>query len=286
MHKYSWLRFWKSFLLWLHVAGVVGAYAYAYWQAPFSKKDRVRLKKLATESTTPDNTHTSHPMVSIILPARNEESNIQRCVTSLLEQDYACYEVIVVDDNSTDQTGEILDELAQSHPCAERLRLLHVQALPAGWCGKPYAIHIGVQKAQGEWLLLTDADAWHSPGTLRSALTFAQEEQAELLTLGTKQEVLTFWERVMMPMAYIGLSFRYPVKQLNTATSAIATANGQYILIQREAYEQIGGYQRHDLRNTVLERYRAWACDQRARLPSALCRRWGSHPCTYVPQPG
>jgi chlorobactene glucosyltransferase len=194
-----------------------------------------------------------HPFVSIIVPARNEERNIRRCVTSLLEQNYQNYEVIVVDDDSTDGTGRILDDIAQSHPHGNRLYVLRLRGLPEGWTGKPHAIHAGVQEAHGSWLLFTDADTWHAPNALPTALKKAQEEGIDLLSLGTTQELPGFWNKVMMPMAYIGISMQYPVKKINDPNSRVALANGQYILLRRTVYDITGGYARPDLRNTLLD---------------------------------
>jgi chlorobactene glucosyltransferase len=191
--------------------------------------------------------------VSIIVPARDEERNIRRCVQSLLEQDYANCEVIAVDDGSTDATGQILDDLVHTHPNGKRLWILRLRDLPPGWAGKPHAIHSGVQEAQGQWLLFTDADTWHAPNALRSALAQAIDEKADLFTLGSQQELPTFWDRVLMPMAYLGISMLYPPRLVNDPASPVAVANGQYILIRRSVYDQLGGYARPDLRGTLLD---------------------------------
>ncbi len=188
------------------------------------------------------------------MPARNEERNIRPCVESLLEQDYDHYEVIVVDDGSTDGTPRILDELIASHPHSDRLFVLRLRdALPEGWAGKPHAIHMGTQEAHGEWFLFTDADTWHAPNALRSSLTQAIEEQADLFTLGSTQELPTFWNRVLMPMAFLGISMLYPPKLVNDPLSKVAIANGQYILIRRQVYETLGGYARPELKDTLLD---------------------------------
>ncbi|GCF09342.1 glycosyl hydrolase [Dictyobacter arantiisoli] len=196
----------------------------------------------------------SLPVVSIIMPARNEEQNIRRSVQSLLEQDYTRYEIIVVDDGSTDRTGVILEELQQRHPQGQRLRVLHLEdELPAGWAGKPHAIHCGVQEAKGEWFLFSDADTWHAPNALRSAITQALEEHADLFSLGSEQELPTFWDRVLMPMAFLGIGMLYPPRLVNDPASPVAIANGQYILIRRAVYEQLGGYARPEMRATLLD---------------------------------
>ncbi|HLG63303.1 MAG TPA: glycosyltransferase [Ktedonosporobacter sp.] len=251
MSKQHWWRFWTRIFLWSHVINVVIFYITAWLRTMPEKKDRVRI--LPTENVASPVTATTSPMVSIIVPARNEEGNIRRCVESLLEQDYASYEVIVVDDESTDNTGRILDELAASHPHGSRLWVLRLRDLPAGWAGKPHAIHMGRQEARGEWLLFTDADTRHAPNALRSALAQAICEQADLLTLGTTQELPTFWDKVLMPMAYLGISMLYPPKLVNDPRSKVALANGQYILIRRAVYDQLGGYARPELRGTLVD---------------------------------
>jgi chlorobactene glucosyltransferase len=251
MRKYSLKKAWPRLLLWSHVIGVVGFYLAVWLRTSPNREDHVKkLPTTPTEATLPERA----PSVSIILPARNEEHNIRRCVESLLAQDYANYEVIVVDDGSTDATVRILDELVSSHPLGHRLYVLRLRdELPRGWAGKPHAIHLGVQEAQGEWLLFTDADTWHAPVALRSALTQACQENADLFTLGSTQELPTFWDKVMMPMAYLGISMLYPPRLVNDPRSSVAVANGQYILIRRQVYEALGGYARPELRSTLLD---------------------------------
>ncbi|MBV9228520.1 MAG: glycosyltransferase [Chloroflexi bacterium] len=251
MKKRYWWRSWPRFLLWSHVIGVIGFYLVIWLRTAPKKEDRVR--KLSLDEPATDTTSAKRPQVSIIVPARDEERNIRRCVQSLLEQDYDCYEVIVVDDGSTDGTGRILDELAASHPHGNRLWVLRLRDLPEGWAGKPHAIHSGTQEAQGEWLLFTDADTWHAPEALRSALTQALEERVDMFTMGSTQELPTFWDKVMMPIAFLGISMQYPPRLVNDPNSSVAVANGQYILIRREVYDTLGGYARPELRATLLD---------------------------------
>ncbi len=238
-------------LLWAHVIGVVGFYLVLWQRTAPNKHDRV--KPLPAEDSLASSRPPVGPTVSIIVPARNEERNIRRCVTSLLEQDYEHYEVIVVDDGSTDATGCILDDLVHTHPHGDRLWVLRLRDLPNGWAGKPHALHCGVQEARGEWLLFTDADTWHAPNCLRSTMAQALQEQADLFTMGAEQELPSFWDKVLMPMAYLSISMQYPPKKVNDPNSSVAIANGQYILIRRQVYDIIGGYARPDLRGTLLD---------------------------------
>ncbi len=287
MQRYNWLRFWPRIFLWSHVIGVVGFYLVNWWRTTPGKDDVVKVLPPAqsryshTEAEPSEIPPTTSPFssapapqkaavaaapgresllaseerppVSIIVPARNEERNIHRCVSSLLAQDYENFEVIVVDDGSTDNTGKILDDLAATHPNGQRLWVLRVRDLPAGWAGKPHALHRGVQEANGSWLLFTDADTWHEPDTLSSALTQALAERADLFTLGSAQQLPGFWNKVLMPVAFMGVSMLYPPRLVNDPHSPVAVANGQFLLIRRAVYEMVGGYARRDLRYTLLD---------------------------------
>lgn len=235
---------WSRVIWWSHALGVAGFYTFLWF--------RTRPKQSAP-LTSPDERNSSLPAVSVIVPARNEEETIQRCVISLLEQVYPAYEVIVVDDDSTDRTPLLLDEIARTHPQGAHLRVIHLRGLPTGWAGKPHALHAGAQEARGDFLLFTDADTWHAPQALATAVTRAEEKRLDLLSLGTTQELPSFWERVMMPMAHLGISMQYPPDQVNDPDSPLALANGQYILLRQTVYERLGGYARPDLRATLLD---------------------------------
>ncbi len=251
MMKQNRLRSWSRLFLWSHVISVVGFYLVLWLRTTPGKEDRV--KKLPRQPQEPGQLKNC-PSVSIIVPARNEEDNIRRCIESLLEQDYDNYEVIVVDDGSTDETPQILDELAASYPHSNRLYVLRLRdRLPGGWAGKPHALHKGTQEARGEWLLFTDADTWHAPAALPTAVAQATSEHIDLLSFGTQQELPSFWNKVSMPLAYIGITMQYPPRKINDPLSPIALANGQYILIRRAIYDALGGYARPELRNTLLD---------------------------------
>jgi chlorobactene glucosyltransferase len=281
MQRYDRWQFLPRVFLWSHVIGVVGFYLVNRWRTAPGKNDVLlqypqagseqheipastpplsgipMKQKEVVVASAPERESTvlseGKPQVSIIVPARNEERNIRRCVSSLLEQDYENFEVVVVDDGSTDNTGKILDELAVTHPNGRRLWVLRLRDLPPGWAGKPHAIHQGVQEASGTWLLFTDADTRHAPNALCSALTQAMAEQADLFTLGSTQELPDFWNRVLMPVAFMGISLLYPPRLVNDPRSPVAVANGQFILLRRAVYEMVGGYARRDLRYTLLD---------------------------------
>jgi chlorobactene glucosyltransferase len=251
MKKHILLKNVSRFLLWSHVISVIGFYLVLWMRSTPAKKGRVN--KSVSKSENPEQS-VNFPLVSIIVPARNEERNIWRCVGSLLEQSYPNFEVIVVDDGSTDETPAILENIIQTHHQGNRLWVLRLRdELPEGWAGKPHAIHAGVQESHGEWLLFTDADTWHAPNALQCALTSALNSGSDLYTLSTAQELPGFWEKVMMPMAYLGISMMYPIKKVNDPLSSIAIANGQFMLIRRAVYDILGGYARPELRNTLLD---------------------------------
>src|SRR2546421_1024094 len=251
MKKHNWLISWSRFLLWSHVISVVGFYMLLWFRTNPNGGKREKAGK--TRSTLKSSGIVTGRSVSIIVPARDEERNIRRCVTSLLEQQYDDYEVIVVDDGSADSTADILDEIARTHPRGHRLWVLRLRDLPKGWAGKPHALHAGAMEAHGDWLLFTDADTWHAPDALQFAVSKANAEGIDLLSLGAEQELPGFWNKVMMPMAYLGISMQYPMKLVNDPDSPVAIANGQYILLRRAAYDILGGYARPDLRNTLLD---------------------------------
>jgi chlorobactene glucosyltransferase len=251
MKKRNWFRSLSRLFLWSHVLGVVGFYIVLWLRTAPAKEYRAEKEPPEPEGTAQSS---GGPLVSVIVPARNEERNIRRCVISLLEQDYENFEVIVVDDGSTDATPRMLEEIAQSHARGSHLYVLRLRDnLPQGWAGKPHAIYRGTQEARGDWLLLTDADTWHTPGALRYAVNKAIDEQVDLLSLGSRQELPGFWERVVMPMAYLGILMQYPPRQVNDPRSPVALANGQFILIRRSVYDALGGYARPELRDTLLD---------------------------------
>jgi glycosyltransferase involved in cell wall biosynthesis len=177
-------------------------------------------------------------LVSAIIPARNEEASIALAVESIAAQ-LEVGEVIVVNDQSTDATGAILAELAARVP---KLRVLETGALPAGWVGKNYAVSIGAAAAKGEWLLLTDADTFHYSGSTRRALMDAVDHNAVLVSYSPEQELQTWWERALIPFVYCRLAAKFSFARVNDPARPDAAANGQFVLMLRDAYEAVGGH--------------------------------------------
>lgn len=178
--------------------------------------------------------------VSVIIPARNESATIATVVRSVLASSYAPFELIVVDDRSTDDTAAQVEAIATTDA---RVRLVRGAELPTGWLGKPWACHQGAEAATGRYLLFTDADTEHAPALLGHALGAMERDHPGLLTLITRQDCLSFWERIVMPQIWVPLGFRYPPSRVNGATKPHElVANGQFILVHRDTYEAIGGH--------------------------------------------
>jgi|HubBroStandDraft_4_1064222.scaffolds.fasta_scaffold147016_2 glycosyltransferase involved in cell wall biosynthesis len=175
-----------------------------------------------------------HPEVSVIVPARNEAACLADCLRSLAGQDGPSYEVIVVDDQSTDATHSI----AESFP----VRVISADPLPPGWSGKCNAVWSGAKAARGQWLLFTDADTKHSPHSISAGLSEAAGFDAALLSYSPKQEVRSFAERALMPVIFAELAATYRPKDVCDPNSPVAAANGQYLLIRRDVYDAVGGH--------------------------------------------
>jgi glycosyltransferase involved in cell wall biosynthesis len=202
----------------------------------------------------------SSPEVSIIVPARNEEASLGACLESLTAQTGVTFEIIVVDDASTDRTREIAQGFAGVRVLFPRP--LHEDGAGKTWTGKNNAMIAGAKAASGQWLLFTDADTVHLPGSLARALEEAKKERADLLSYSPEQVVVTFAERAVMPVIFGELAAHYPPrkvrdqnsgqgsrqgsrqssKQSSRQSSGIAAANGQYILVRRAAYDAVGGH--------------------------------------------
>lgn len=182
----------------------------------------------------------SSPRVSVLVPVRQEAANVGPCVRSLLAQDYSEFEVLALDDESTDGTAEVLMPLAQQDP---RLRVLHGAPPPAGWLGKHWACHQLAQAATGDLLLFVDADTRHAPQALQHAVAALQAEQADLVSVFPRQEVGSWAERLVVPIMQwslssflpLGLAYRLRWPHLSAAT-------GQFMLFRRDAYELVGGH--------------------------------------------
>src|SRR5271167_996209 len=190
------------------------------------------------------------PDVSVIVPARNEEPRLADCLRTLVGQAGSNYEIIVVDDDSTDGTRAIAESFSAptlspedgEKSGAPPVRVIAAGPLPEGWTGKCNAAWSGAKVAKGQWLLFTDADTKHAPSSIASGLQEAKESAADLLSYSPKQEVGSLAERALMPVIFGELATTYPPKEVSDPNSLVVAANGQYLLIRREVYEAVGGH--------------------------------------------
>lgn len=198
------------------------------------------------------------PLVSVIIPARNEAHNIAGCLRSVLASEYPALEVIVVDDHSTDGTGEIAraiaaEDVAQrrvpgearaSRQPSARVRVIAAPDLAPGWFGKQWACQAGARIATGSLLCFTDADTAHGPELIPRSINALLTRKSDLFTVAGRQEMLSFWEKVMQPTVFTLLLARYGgLESMSRSTDPLdKIANGQFIIVRREPYERIGGH--------------------------------------------
>jgi glycosyltransferase involved in cell wall biosynthesis len=179
--------------------------------------------------------------LSVIVPARNEEDVLALCLESLLAQSEPGFlvgtdwELLVVDDGSRDATRSIALALPG-------VTLLDPEPLQPGWTGKANAVWTAARKARGAWLLFTDADTVHVPGNLERALHEAEHAQVAMLSYSPRQLVSGFWQRALMPLIFSELALAYPPAKVSDPASRLAAANGQFMMVERAAYFQIGGH--------------------------------------------
>jgi glycosyltransferase involved in cell wall biosynthesis len=182
--------------------------------------------------------------VQVIIPARNEEDCLGRCLDSLVSQRGISFQITVVDDGSTDSTRAI----AESFP---RVRVISAGEPQNGLSGKCNALMKGVEGSTAEWLLFTDADTFHYPGSLAAAVKEAEERRVDLLSYSPEQETGSWYESMLMPVVYAELTRTYPTERINDPADAAVAANGQYILVRRPVYQALGGH--HAVAHKLLE---------------------------------
>jgi glycosyltransferase involved in cell wall biosynthesis len=181
---------------------------------------------------------TSAERITAIVPARNEELVIATCVRALAQQTEVA-EILVVNDQSTDRTAEIVRALTVEIP---RLRSLETQQVPPGWVGKNHAVWLGAEEAKSPWLLFTDADAELQAGAAARALKVAQESGAALVSFSPEQVMESWYEKALIPFVYCRLAHYFSFDAVNDPEQKAAAANGQFLMIRRDAYEAIGGH--------------------------------------------
>ena len=182
-----------------------------------------------------------NPRVSIIVPARNEAADIAATLTRLLALDYSNYEVIAVDDRSTDHTGEIMEEIAAATPPG-RLKVIRISDLPSGWMGKPYAMWSAGNQASGDWLLFTDADVLFKADALRRALAYAETEPADHLVLFPRMIMKTPGEKMMIAFFQTLFVFGHRPWKVADPKTKDHIGVGAFNLVRRQVYEAVGTY--------------------------------------------
>jgi chlorobactene glucosyltransferase len=181
------------------------------------------------------------PLVSVIVPARNEAHNIARCVSSILSTTYPNLELIVVDDSSTDETAQIARDAAAGD---SRARVITCPPLPEGWFGKQWACATGAKVARGSVLQFTDADTVHGADLVTRSINAMRQARAQLFSVAGRQELGGFWEKVIQPQVFAILSMRYGGTESVTQATRVSNkiANGQCIFVTHDSYDAIGGH--------------------------------------------
>jgi len=199
----------------------------------------INLRRITPDPPSPSKV--DWPSVSILVPVRNEEKNIRQLIASLLEQDYPDFEIIVMDDGSTDKTWSILKEVAANQP---RLRLVQGQELPANWTGKNWACYQLSRLAQGEMFLFTDADTLHRPTALKQAVASALHHESGLLSALPELEAKTWSEKLYMPIIPLAFVSLIPFFKLNRRKGrSFPAALGPFLLLPRRVYKACGGHE-------------------------------------------
>lgn len=189
------------------------------------------------------------PLISVLIPARNEEKNIRRCVSSFMKQDYKNLEVIVLDDNSSDSTASIVNELIKKDP---RVKLISGQPLKKGWMGKCWACHQLSQEAKGQYYIFTDADTLHYKNTVSRSFAAMVANNLDGISVYPKQITVTFHERMTVPFIIFAIISFVPLVLLKKTKSPLfSTGIGQFFMFSKQAYEKMGGHK--SVKSEILE---------------------------------
>lgn len=185
--------------------------------------------------------------VSVLIPARNEEANIMKCLRSVLKQNYDNFEIIVLNDNSIDRTEELIKSIYD-----KRLKVIKGKSLEKGWVGKNFACHQLQIEASGKYLLFIDADTEMSSNCISDVVAFAEENKTGLLSIMPYEESITFWEKIVIPMLYFAVMAFLPVPLVEKShRKEFSMGNGQFLFFNRECYDLIGGHE--SLKNRIVE---------------------------------
>ena len=212
---------------------IVGVYFFI-----FSLLNILKIKK-----DTVNKVLTEQPLVSVLIPARNEENNIKKCLDSFLNQSYKNYEILVLDDNSTDKTYEIVKNLAKQHP--DKIKLYSGKPLPPDWRGKSFAMQQLLDYANGEYYLFTDADTIHTKHSISLMMSNILHHNADLVSGYIKQKTKTFGEKITIPLIYLLTGLVIPLwMNQKSKLSIFSTAIGQFIGVKAKSFKSFGGYEK------------------------------------------
>lgn len=253
-----------------------------------NRKDFTRLKE-----RQPSRYQTDAPLVSVCIPARNEEDTIRSCVQSVINQDYPNLEIVVLDDRSDDRTPQLLSRLREQHPAL--LKVVPGAEKPDDWLGKPWACRQLSEQSRGDILIFIDADTRLHPDTVARVVRTMGRDVVEFLTLWPEQQLQTFWEKMLIPLVYYSLLSLLPARYIYRAprwlpsplkqkiAPLFAAACGQFMAFKRSAYEAIGGHEsvKTEVVEDVALARRIKKKGFRMRMyhggTAASCRMYGSH---------
>ena len=221
------------FLIISLMAGIFFTWVYLLLSMIKSIKQSPRLERIKNIKNT-------FPRVSIILPARNEERYIRRCIDSLIKQDYPDFEIVMVNDESSDKTLDIMNEYQNSHP---DIKVLSVKKPDDDWIGKNWACYQGYLKSNGNLLLFTDADSYHSENTMSLAVQNIKHYDLDAITIMPRLLSYDFFTKVTLPLLTTFMHTRFSPLKVNNAKSKLGYFFGSYFIIKRDTYEQVGSHE-------------------------------------------
>jgi chlorobactene glucosyltransferase len=251
---------WSDFMMWtIIIISAMLLFAFSIWviffrsalrsvrESPKLRSYQIKRKQEDNNSKEERQTHDERtqrlPVVSVVLPARNEQDNIQKCLNSLVRQDYLNYEIIAVNDCSTDATGEILHKIAAESNSDRKITIVNLERKPAGWVGKNWACFQGYKRSSGQVLLFTDADTIHAPDTISLTVRHMVDEKLDALTARphiTSDNTLT---KIVLPLVWMVSHIAFSASKVNNPNSKTGFVFGGFYLITREVYESLGTHQ-------------------------------------------
>ncbi len=228
----------------------------------YARRNASNLPNLKPRQKLPQNI----PLVSIIIPARNEEKMISKALESLTKLTYPKFEVIIINDGSTDRTGQIISEYTRR---CQNFRVLENPTLPEGWLGKQNGMHKGAKMAKGDLLLFRDADIIFEPDILQTAVDYLQCNKLAMFSMFAKLRCVGFWENVVMPLVYSQAAIQLKLRKIQDINKPKDyAAFGAFMLVSREAFEAVGGFTQ--IKSEMLDDIEFAGLLKKARLPIML----------------